>query len=122
MTQAWPQRLWELRKAMAVIERELDQARTRAAALEQAQRDEPARFDAFGGRIAALEARLKTLIPQVAALREQQQQATQTVAIRALEGEQARLAGYTRQARYAIAQLYDHAAVAATRKDGDEAR
>ncbi len=121
MTQAWPLRLWALRKAMATIEREFEQARARDAALAQAQRVEPARFDAFAQRIAALDARLKALIPQVAALRGQQRQATQAVAVRALEAEQQRLAIYARQARYAIAQLYDQAAVAANRKDGDGA-
>ncbi len=111
MTRAWPERLWDLRKAMATIDREMAQANERAAALAQAQRDEPARLDALARRLAALDAHLKVLVPKVAALRAEQQRNVQAVAARALQGQQERLAAYVRQARFAIAQLVDRAAV-----------
>ena len=122
MTRAAPERLWELRKAMATIDREMAQARERGAALAQAQRDEPARLDALARRLAALEAQLKKLVPHVAALRAEQQRDVQAVAARALQGQQERLATYERQARFAIAQLVDRAAVAGRTSDDAAAR
>ena len=48
-------RLWNAKKELRSIDLELDEAQARDAALAQAQRDEPARFEAFAKRIAALD-------------------------------------------------------------------
>ncbi|HEX7688751.1 MAG TPA: hypothetical protein VF453_13650, partial [Burkholderiaceae bacterium] len=84
-------------------------ARARDEALARAQRDEPARFDDFARRIAALEQRLDALIPRVDALAREQQGALQEIAVRQLQAQQVRLASYEAQARFAVAQLYDRA-------------
>jgi hypothetical protein len=47
------------------------------------------------------------LIPRVAALTQEQQLVVQDIAIAELTRQQERLAAYTIQARFAVAQLYD---------------
>ena len=102
-------RSWNASKGLQSIDAGLAQARKRDAALVEAQRDEPARFVAFGKRIAALDPRIKALLPRVLALGSEQQQALQDVAVAELTRQKERLAGYTQQARFAVAQLYDRA-------------
>ena len=49
------------------------------------------------------------MIPRVASLSREQQRAVQDIAIAELTNQQERLADYTTQARFALAQLYDRA-------------
>jgi hypothetical protein len=99
---------------LAVTDRQLEQARQREEALARAQREEPARFDAFARRMAALEQRIRALIPQVAALSREQQAEVQDLAVAALTQQKERLVVYATQARFAVAQLYDRATVSTT--------
>jgi hypothetical protein len=112
LAQEFPDRLWQANKAMRTIDSELQMAQAREAALVQAQRDEPARHEAFALRIAEQGATIRALIPQVAALTQEQQAQLQNLAVAELERQQQRLTGYTTQARFAVAQLYDRAALA----------
>ncbi len=109
LAQQYPDRLWDAKKSIKTITAQLAEAHSRDAALEQAQRDEPARFEQFGTRIPALDQRIKALIPRVAALTSEQQQAVQNLAIAELERQKERLAVYANQARFAVAQLVDRA-------------
>jgi hypothetical protein len=109
LTQAYPARAWEARKSVRIINRELAEAQVREAALSQAKRDEPARFAAFAARIAELDQRIKALLPRVAALSREQQEAVQEIAVAQLSEQEDRLAAYAVQARFAVAQLYDRA-------------
>ena len=109
LAQDHTQRLWNAKKGLQAIDTELAQARRRGTALVEAQRDEPARFDAFGKRIAAVDPRIKALLPRVLALSREQHQALQDVAVAELMRQKERLVGYTQQARFAVAQLYDRA-------------
>jgi tetratricopeptide (TPR) repeat protein len=118
LSQALPERRWLAEKGLAVTAGELDKARVRDASLGQAERDEPARFERFAGRIAELTARIRALQPRVVALTTEQQQALQANAVVALQSQQERLVGYSAQARYAVAQLYD---LATQRKEGERA-
>jgi hypothetical protein len=77
--------------------------------LGQAQQQEPLRFDAFGKRIATMAPRLQALSAQVASLRAEQKIRVQDIAVAELTRQQERLAGYSSQARFAVAQLYDRA-------------
>jgi tetratricopeptide (TPR) repeat protein len=112
LAQEFPDRLWNAKKALRSINLELELAQARDAALAQAQRDEPARHEAFAQRIAALETTIRALIPKVAALTIEQQGQVQELAVAELTRQKERLAAYTTQARFAVAQLYDRAAVA----------
>ena len=112
LTQDFATRRWQMQKSMAEIDRQLEQAGQREAALAQAQRDEPLRFERFAARIDALAKQLDGTLPRVTALRTEQQGVAQQVAEAALVGQQQRLAAYTSQAQFEIAQLIDRATVA----------
>ena len=118
LAQQYPARLWEASKAVGVIQTQLTEAAQHDAALVQAQRDEPARFERFAARIKELEARIQALIPRVAALSVDQEKAVQDLAVAELERQKERLAVYATQARFAVAQIYDRAT---STKEGDRA-
>ena len=109
LSQVLPERQWNAQKALAATNAALADVRRRQAALAQAQLDEPARFEAFGVRVRALGPRLQVLIPHVAALQAEQQRELQELAVALLLQQKDRLAQYTAQARFAVAQLYDRA-------------
>ena len=52
---------------------------------------------------------LQVMIPRVASLGREQRQEAQDIAAAELAGQQERITGYTTQARFALAQLYDRA-------------
>ena len=117
LAQDFPARLWQAQKALGVTDAQLDEARRREAALGQAQREEPARFDRFAARIAALRPRIEALIPRVAALSREQQGEVQDLAVAELTRQKERLAVYATQARFAVAQLYDRATLSRNADD-----
>ena len=120
LAQAYPARLWDAKKALAGIAEGLAEARGHEAALVQAQRDEPARFDRFAERISALAPRIQALVPRIAALKGEQQTALQEYAVAELVRQKERLAEYTTQARFAVAQLYDRASLSSTRDNANK--
>jgi TolA-binding protein len=111
-TQEFPDRLWQARKVMLELERLTLRARIADEALAQAQKDEPKRLDAFGARIDALETRVKQMSPRVAELASAQRAALQELAVAELLRQKERLSGYSTQARFAVAQIYDRANIA----------
>lgn len=121
LAQAYPARLWEAKKALKGTDAALAEAQARDAALAAAQREEPLRLKAFGERIGELDRRIRALIPQVAALGREQQAQVQELAVAELTRQKDRLAVYTTQARFAVAQLYDRAKMAQD-SGGDRAK
>jgi hypothetical protein len=122
LAQDFVPRLWDGKKALADIDARLADARRLDGQLAQAQRDEPARFERFAQRIAALQPRLRALVPRVAALSREQQHAVQEIAVAALVQQKERLASYSTQARFAVAQLTDRATAGGAAADaGDDA-
>ena len=113
-------RAWDAKKELAAHRgRARRRAERRDAELARRQRDEPARFDDFARAHRRAQRRCSSvLIPRVAALGREQQRAVQDIAIAELERQQERLAVYTTQARFALAQLYDRAY---GKKEGDHA-
>ncbi len=118
LAQAYPQRAYEAKRDLQTLDAGVAEAQAREAKLQQAQRDEPARFDRFGERITALGKRVDVLMPQVAMLTQEQQAALQELAVAQLVRQKERLAAYSIQARFAVAQLYDRATKA---KEGSDA-
>jgi hypothetical protein len=116
LAQDYTDRVWRAKRELQDIDTQIAQAQRREADLAQAQRDEPARFDRFGRRIAALAPRIDAMIPRVAALTREQQLAVQDIAVAELTRQKERLAAYSTQARFALAQLYDRANAG----DGDD--
>jgi hypothetical protein len=102
-------RLWDAKVELERIESQLAEAKRHADALSTAQREEPLRFDRFARRIAAMGPRLQVAIPRVASLSREQREEAQDIAVAELTGQQQRIAAYTTQARFALAQLYDRA-------------
>jgi hypothetical protein len=121
LSQDYPSRLWVAQRALRDADQEIALAEGRETRLAKAQSEEPLRFQAFAKRIDELEARLNVLIPRVAALTEEQQQAVQGIAVAELGRAQQRLAEYQTQARFALAQLYDRANIAANNKESGDA-
>jgi hypothetical protein len=109
LTEEYPERAWAAKKGLADLDAGLVEARRRDAALAQAQRDEPGRFEQFAQRIADLDKRIQALTPRVAELAQQQRQFVQELAVAKLQREKERLVGYATQARFAVAQIYDRA-------------
>ncbi|WP_298825852.1 tetratricopeptide repeat protein [uncultured Piscinibacter sp.] len=122
LAQEYPARAWDAQKNMKIIDAELAQAREREAAVAKAQIEEPARHEAFARRIAELSQRIKALIPRVAALSRDQQQEVQELAVAELTRQKERLAVYSQQARFAVAQMYDRAASESPRKEDDASK
>jgi hypothetical protein len=117
LTQQFPERLWNAKKALRTADAALADARARDAAILQAQQEEPARFERFAARIAELEQRIAGLVPRVAALKAEQAGQLQDIAVAELEGQKERLEVYATQARLAIAQLLDRAQLAQRKPD-----
>jgi hypothetical protein len=112
LAEAYPARRWTNQKALTQIDQQLDRAAQSEAALAQAQRDEPARFERFALRIETLARQLELTAPRVAALTSEQQRSAEQVAEATLVNQKERLLAYTTQARFEIAQLMDRATVA----------
>ena len=102
-------RLWDAKVELERMEAMLGEAKRHADALSAAQREEPLRFDRFARRIAAINPQLQVMIPRVAGLSREQRTEAQDIAVAELAGQQQRIAAYTMQARFALAQLYDRA-------------
>jgi hypothetical protein len=120
LTQEFAARSWDAQKDMKTIDTELALAREREAAVARAQVEEPARHEAFARRIAELSARIQALIPRVATLSNEQGKEVQELAVAELARQKDRLAVYSQQARFAVAQMYDRAtSETPTKKDSD---
>jgi hypothetical protein len=100
----WKERLGVLKGDVGRVD-----ARDRDAALARAPQEGPTRFGKFNDRIAAGERRLRAMTSRVAALMTDQQHYVQELAVAALEAQKERLVSYDRQARFAVAQIYDRA-------------
>jgi hypothetical protein len=122
LSSQWPDRLWQAKKALRDGDRGLEEAQAREARLAKAQREEPQRFERFAKRIDALEAQINLLIPRVASVTKEQQDAVQNIAVAELSGAQQRLAEYQTQARFALAQLVDRASLATNAKESGDAQ
>lgn len=110
LAQDYPARVWQAKQQLQSVADALATAQRLDAALAQAQRDEPARFDRFDQRIAAIRPVLDAMLPRLAALTQAQQIAVQDIAVAELTRQQERLGVYSTQARFALAQLYDRGA------------
>lgn len=121
LAQEQPVRLWEAQKALRTMNEGLAEAQRRDAAIAQAMRDEPQRFDQFDARIQAIVPTLDVMIPKVAALSAEQQTVVQDMAVAELSRQKENLEAYAVQARFAVAQLYDHATEGGNKKGAADA-
>ena len=112
LSQQFPERSWAATKDLRAADAALTSAREKDTALLQAQQQEPNRYVAMAGRLAALDQRLQALVPRAVALDREAQAHLQDIAVAELERQQQRLDDYAAQARLAIAQIHDRAQVA----------
>jgi len=112
LAQEFPMRMWDAKKDLSQLSAELARARFLDADLTRAQKEEPAHFEQFAARIAALDQRIRALLPRVQALLKLQRGAVQEMAVAELQAQKERLAIYGTQARFAVAQIYDRARLA----------
>ena len=105
-------RLWQSQKSLNELDRLLQETKTQRSTLEQAQREEPLRFDAFAVRIRALAPRISSRQDQARVLVRAQETHLGELAIAELRQQQERLAVYLTQARFAVAQIYDKSSAA----------
>jgi len=111
---AQKERAWRTRRELRELDVELFAARTRHRSVKEAMSAVPVRNDEFAARIEAVRPRIDTLVLRVASVRERQGRYLAELAVRELESQQARLAEYAVQARYALAAIYDRATAATT--------
>jgi len=103
-------RLWAAQKAVQSLRDQLAESERRDASLADTLANETQRLDGFDARIQALRPLIDDMIPKLAALGSEQQTVVQDIAVAELTRQKDRLAAYTVQARFALAQLYDHGA------------
>jgi len=103
-------RLWHERQAVKELEASLQETQRRAVLVSQARASTPSNNGAFGGRVAAVRARIDALLVRLADVSLRQNRYLQTLAIRELESQKQRIGTYQIQARYELAAIYDHAA------------
>jgi len=107
LSSSFKARLWNERRSVKELEAELKETQKRAVLVKQARAGVPANTGAYGGRIAAIRARMDGLQQRLAEVSGQQNRFLQTLAISELEGQKARIATYQIQARYELAAIYD---------------
>jgi anion-transporting ArsA/GET3 family ATPase len=105
-------RLYREKRALADLGQAMDAAKAAHQAVDQAQTNEPERLGGFAQRVNQQPPRIAALLARTDALLARHQAYLQELAAGELEQQKARLQDYAVEARYALAQVYDHAAQA----------
>ena len=114
-------RLWRARKEVRELDVAYKEARRRWVLVERARQDYPARTEQFAARVATLKPRIDGLSARLEATSQAQNRYLAAIAIKELDAQKQRLAAYSLQARFALAAIYDKAAVGGTGDAGDAA-
>ena len=124
LDEAMRARVYQQRREIKDLDAALREAQRRSVRVERARKSVPTNTGEFEARIAALSARLEGLQARLAKVRDSQNDYLEAAAVHELESQQARLAAYRVQARFALATIYDRAAnppPAAPRADAPQA-
>lgn len=113
IAQHFKARLWQLRKHIRELDRQIGQAEQHRQALLRAEQDAPQGFSGFDQRITGLRQRIRALQERVARASTAQEKYLQHLVMAELEHRSRRLASYLAQARYSLARIYDKAAMGA---------
>jgi len=103
-------RLWQAKKSLKELDQALDEAGRRRVALQRARAEAPKGFEGYDAHIKSLRQRLTQLQVRTVLVAREQERYLEDMAVAELELQQQRLATYTTQARFAVAQIYDRAA------------
>jgi hypothetical protein len=112
MNEGFRARAWSARKNLREVSQALRETEKRWSLVQEARDAVPDRNGEFAARIARLRPRIDGARAQVAALKTGQAQYLADIAVRELESQKSRIETYMVQARYALATIYDRAAVA----------
>ena len=104
-------RLWRQKKQLRELDVSIKDARRLQILVDRAQEDAPQRTEELAARVARLGPGLDLLSVRLGAAAEAQGQYLAAVAIAELGAQKERLASYAMQAQFALASIYDRAAV-----------
>lgn len=110
LDEAMRARVYQQRREIRDLDAALREAQRRWVRVERARKNVPTNTGEFEARIASLAARLGALQTRLASARDSQNDYLEAAAVHELESQQARLAAYRVQARFALATIYDRAA------------
>ena len=110
LDEAMRARVYQQRREIKDLDAALREAQRRWVRVERARKNVPTNTGEFEARIVALSARLGTLQARLETARDRQNDFLEAAAVHELEAQQARLAAYRVQARFALATIYDRAA------------
>lgn len=102
-------RLWQARKALKELDRNLAETGARREALMRAQAEAPRAFEDFAARIAQLRARISQLQDRVQSMASTHARYLEELTVTELVAQKERMGIYLTQARFAVAQMYDEA-------------
>ena len=106
----YAERLWETRRELSSVDAALADSQELRKSVVAAQASEPARQVGFGQRIDQQGPRVAALLKRTDGMLARQQKELQEVAAAELELYKGRLAGYSSEAHFALAEVYDRAA------------
>jgi hypothetical protein len=103
-------RLWQEQHALAELDQAMNTAKAGRQSTVQAEGGEPQRLAQFATQVQQQGPRIAGLLARTDVLLAQQQDYLQELAVNELQQQKQRLQDYAVEARYALAQVYDHAA------------
>jgi septal ring factor EnvC (AmiA/AmiB activator) len=106
-------RIWQQQRELKTLDAALAEAQRSHARAAGARDGAPAEIDGFAARIEAVTPRIAALRGAVDGARLAQEGRLTNLAVAALQDQRERLAAYRVQAQFALATIYDRAAVAA---------
>src|SRR5205807_902196 len=111
LNDAFKARLWQEHRALKDLNLALHEAQSRWIRVERDRRNVPTNTGEFAARVTSLKQRIDALQTRLAGAEHKQGEFLARVAAHQLEEQKDRLATYQVQARFALATMYDGAAV-----------
>jgi hypothetical protein len=122
LAESFKARVWNERRTLKDLDQALREAQNRWIRVQKARGSMPTNTGQFAERVAALRARLEAAQQRLAGVARQQNGLLESLARAELEEQKERIGTYQIQARFALASIYDRAAVGggtvATPKEG----
>jgi hypothetical protein len=105
-------RLWKIRRDLRQTGESLVETQRARRQIDETMRNEPVKFAEFSERVYGLSPRIDGMMLNVSDAMVAQGDLLRTIAVDELQAQKRRLDTYTLQARFALAAIYDQAAVA----------
>ncbi len=111
LAEAFKARVWNERRTLKDLDQALREAQNRWVRVQKARSSTPNHTGEFAARVAALRARLEGAQARLAGVATQQNGLLESLARNELEQQKERISTYQIQARFALASIYDRAAL-----------